>query len=268
MHMLFAHKQIDACDGQDDGKQDDSRRRCVGGIAAAVPVEHVVYIAYDGVHAGRVQIGAKQRHRVAVGFKRADKSRDDQIEEHGGNHGQGDPEKYAGPSGAVHSRGVVADWVYTGERTCQNKNFKGHDDPDSIKAEHEHFRPVGAFDEVHGAAAEAPDQEIDQSVGVGCFFKENHKHQTHRQRVSYIGQEKNRLKQFLQGLNGAERHRDQKRKRGGERHGNDNKNKSVFQRLQKICVVQDIGIIVAAGSEKCLGSGVVAFLKGVDKHVD
>ena len=74
--MLPADEQVDAGDGQHDGKQDDGRRRRVGGVAAAVAVQHIVDIAHDGVHLRRVQIHTEQCHRIAVGLERTDETGD------------------------------------------------------------------------------------------------------------------------------------------------------------------------------------------------
>lgn len=79
MNVFFAHQQIDAGNGKDDGKQYNGRRRRVGGEAAAVAVEHVVDVAHNGVHARRIQIRAEQRHRITVRLERADEAGDYQI---------------------------------------------------------------------------------------------------------------------------------------------------------------------------------------------
>ena len=57
--MLLADDEIDACDGQHDGKQDDGRRRRIRRITAACAIEHVVNIANDGIHFGCIQVCAK-----------------------------------------------------------------------------------------------------------------------------------------------------------------------------------------------------------------
>ncbi len=90
---LAGDKQVDAGDGQHNDEQDDGRRRGVRGIAAAVAVEHVVDIAHNGVHPRGVQIRAEKGHRVAVGLESADKAGDHQVDDHGGDHGQGDAGK-------------------------------------------------------------------------------------------------------------------------------------------------------------------------------
>jgi len=61
--MLFADQQIDAGDGQDDGKQQDRRSGSIGRISAAVTVEHVQ--AHAGIDIGDVLIGM-QLKAVAV----------------------------------------------------------------------------------------------------------------------------------------------------------------------------------------------------------
>ena len=156
--MLFADQQIDAGDGQDDGKQQDRRSGSIGRISATVAVEHVVDVAHDGVHPGGIQIGAEQGDCVGVGLERTDEARDDQIEDHGGDHGQCDLREHPETGSAVHSCRIVVHGVHTGESTGQDQNLKRHNDPDGVKAQHEHFRPVGPVDEIHGAAAEKLDQ--------------------------------------------------------------------------------------------------------------
>ena len=59
---------------------------------------------------------------------------------------------------AVHLCRIVVHGVHTGESTGQDQDLKGHNDPDGVKAQHEHFRPVGSVDEIHGATAEKLDQ--------------------------------------------------------------------------------------------------------------
>lgn len=268
MHMLFAGEQIDACDGQYDQKQKDSRRGGVGRITAAVPVEHVVDVAHDSVHLRRVQVGAEQGHHVAVGFERSDKPCDDQIEHHGGDHRQRDlPE--SPPSGsAVHFGGLVIILVDGGEGACQNQDFEGHDHPDRIKAEHKHFRPVGARDKVHRLPAEETDDQVDKTVAVGRFLKQNHEHKPHRQRVGHIGQKIYGLKELPECPDGMKAHGDQDGDRGGQRHGDDHEQKCVFESLQKVGIMEHIGVVVQADAEVGLRRRVITLLKGVDKDVD
>ena len=83
MNVFPAHQQIDTGDGENDGKQNNCRRGCIGRISAAVAVQHVVHIAHDGIHLGGVQIGSEQSNRVTVCLECADEAGDDQIEDHG-----------------------------------------------------------------------------------------------------------------------------------------------------------------------------------------
>ena len=89
------------------------------------------------------------------------------------------------------------------QSTGQDQNLKRHNDPDGVKAQHEHFRPVGSVDEIHGAAAEKLNQQIDQTVGVRGLFEKNHEDQTDRQSIGHIGQEKYGLEQIPQRFDGA-----------------------------------------------------------------
>ena len=61
--MFLADHQIDAGDGQHDGKQKYSRRGCIGRITTAVTVEHIVNITYYRIHLRCIQIRSEQpRH--------------------------------------------------------------------------------------------------------------------------------------------------------------------------------------------------------------
>ena len=110
------------------------------------------------VFAGAVASQILARHGITVGFECADKAGDDQVEYHGGDHGQCDLREHPETGSAVHSCCIVVHGVHTGESTGQDQDLKGHNDPDGVKAQHEHFRPVGSVDEIHGAAAEKLDQ--------------------------------------------------------------------------------------------------------------
>ena len=54
----------------------------------------------------------------------------------------------------------------------------------------------------------------------------------------------------------------------GKGHRNDHQQEGIFHGLQKIRVMQNIGIIVGTHPEISLRSGIVAFLKGIYKHID
>lgn len=83
IYMLFADQQINAGNGQNNGKQDDGGCRRIGRIATAVTVKHVVNIADDGVHFSGIQIGTEQRNGITVGLECTDESGDDQIKNMG-----------------------------------------------------------------------------------------------------------------------------------------------------------------------------------------
>ena len=111
--------------------------------------------------------------------------------------------KHPETGSAVHSCRIVVHGVHTGESTGQDQDLKRHNDPDGVKTQHEHFRPVGSVDEIHGAAAEKLDQQIDQTVGVRSLFEKNHEDQTDRQSIGHVGQEKYGLEQIPQRFDGA-----------------------------------------------------------------
>ena len=64
-------------------------------------------------------------HRVGVGLKGADKAGDHQIEDGGGDHGQGDLPEHPAPGGAVHPGGVVVHLTYRGQGAGENEDLKG-----------------------------------------------------------------------------------------------------------------------------------------------
>ena len=111
------------------------------------------------------------------------------------------------------------------------------------------------------------EHHVYQTVGVGGLFEQDHEYQAYRQRVGDIGQEVHRLEQAPQLFDGAEPQRDQQGKAGGHRHGDDNEDEGVFQRLQKVGVPQHIAVVEQAHAGKRLGRGVVPLLKGVHEHV-
>ena len=201
--MFPAHQQIDTGDGEYNCKQDDSRRGRIGGIAAAVAVQHVVHIAHDGIHLGSIQIGPKQSNRVAVCLECADEAGDDQIEDHGRDHGNRNLSEDPKTAGAVHFRRIVVHLVHAGQSACEDQDLEGHYNPHGIETQHKHFCPVRAVNEVNGAAAEQVDQEIHHSVGVRRLLKQDHKYQAYGQGVCHIGQEVHGLEQIPQRLDGA-----------------------------------------------------------------
>ena len=203
MDMLFADQQVDTGDGQDDGEQQDRCRGSVGRISAAVTVEHIVDVAHDGIHLRGIQVRTEECHSITVGLECADETGDDQVEHHGGDHGQRDFRKHPETGGAVHTGCIVVHGIHTGQGTGQDQNLKRHNDPDRVKTQHEHFRPVGSVDEVHGTAAEKLNQQVDQTVGVGSLLEQDHEDQTHGQRIGYVRQEKYGLEQIPQRLDGA-----------------------------------------------------------------
>ena len=194
MDVLSADQKIDTGDGQHDGEQDDSRGRCVAGIATGGAVEHIVDIAYNGVHFRGIQVGAEQGHCIGIGLERTDETGDDQVKKSRGDHGQGNFGEYPQPGGAVHLGCVIVGLVYGGQRRGQNQNFEWHDYPNGIEAQYKHLCPVRAAAKVNGTCAEPAKDQICQTVGIGGLLEENHKYQTHCQRVCDIGQEVDRLK--------------------------------------------------------------------------
>ena len=77
--MALADHQIDAGDSQHNSKEDDGRRRSIGRVTTGIAIEHIVDITDDGIHAGGIQVSAKQCNRVALGLKFADEAGNDQI---------------------------------------------------------------------------------------------------------------------------------------------------------------------------------------------
>ena len=268
MYIFPADHQVDAGDGQHDGKQDHSCGRGEGGVAAAVAIEHIVDVAHDGVHPCGVQIRAKQSHGIAVRFECTDEARDDQIEQRRGDHGQGDPGEDTHLGGAVDPGSIVVVLVNGCQRTGEDQHLEGHDHPDGIEAQHEHLCPVRTIDEVHGTCAEPREHQIDQTVGIGGALEQDHEHQSYCQGVGHIGKEVNSLEQVPQGFDGAERGRQQQGDQSGQGYGDDHQKNGVLQRLQKIGIPQHIGIVVCPNALKGLGGKVEALFCRVDHHID
>ena len=53
----------------------------------------------------------------------------------------------------------------------------------------------------------------------------------------------------------------------GDRHRDDDQDKGILYCLQKIRVVQNIGIIIPSHAQHGLRGGVIALFKGIDQHV-
>ena len=266
--MLAADQKIDDRDGQHDQKQHHRSRRRIGGVAAGIAVEHVVDIANQRVHFGRVQVGAENGNRIGVGLESTDKAGDHQVKYRGRDHGQRDPGKHPPFGGAVHGGGIVEILPHRCQSTGQHQNFKGHDHPDRIKAQHEHLRPVGAVYKVHRTYPEPGEQQVYEAVGIGRLLEQQHKYQTHRQGVCHIGQEEDGLIKLSQRLDVAQPQADQQRKTGRQRHGDHHQNKGVFQSLEKVGVMEDVGEIIKAYAVGGLGGGIVSLFQRINEHID
>ena len=200
MHVLPAHHQVDDGDGQNDEEEDQCRRAGVGRIPARIAVEHVIHVTHDGVHAGHVQVRAEDGDLIRVRLEGPDEARDDQIEDHGGDHGEGDAPEDAALRGAVDLRGIVIILLDRSERAGQDQDLEGHDHPDGVQAHHQHLGPVGSVDEVDRLAAEGVDEEVDHAVGIGGLFKQDHEHEADGQRVRDVRQKIDGLVELPQGL--------------------------------------------------------------------
>ena len=119
-----------------------------------------------------------------------------------------------------------------------------------------------------GGHPEPAQDQIHKTVGVRGLLEQNHKDQAHGQGVGHIGQKIHRLIQIPQLPDRTEAHGNQKRQPGGHRHRDHHQNEGILQRLEKIGVVEDIGIVVDAHALIGLGRKVIGFLKGIDKHVN
>ena len=58
--MAPAYQEIDASDGKHNGEKNQCCCGGVGRIASGVAVEHIIDVAHDRIHAGRVQICSEQ----------------------------------------------------------------------------------------------------------------------------------------------------------------------------------------------------------------
>ena len=171
MDVFLADQQIDAGNGQHDGKQDHGRGGSVGRIAAGVAVEHIVDITHDGVHFRRVQVRAEEGNRVGVSLERTDEAGDDEIEQGRRNHGQGDLGENPPFGGDVYLGGMVLGLIHGSQRGCKDQNFKGHNHPHGIEAQHERLRPVGAANEIDGSNTEPAENQIGKTVRVGGLLE-------------------------------------------------------------------------------------------------
>ena len=66
MYILLADNQVNACNCQHDGEENNRRCRSEGRIAARIAVEHIVDIAYDGVHLSRIQVCAEKGDSMPI----------------------------------------------------------------------------------------------------------------------------------------------------------------------------------------------------------
>lgn len=125
MNVLFADNKIYAGYGEHYGEQYYGRSRCEGWVAAAVAVEHIVNIAYYGVHLRCVKICAEEGHSVAVRLEGAYKAGYYQIEYHRGDERQRYAGKYAEFGGAVYAGGVVVVLVDEASALVSMSTLKG-----------------------------------------------------------------------------------------------------------------------------------------------
>ena len=228
MDVLFAHQQVDAGDGQHDGKQKNGRGGGVGGIAAGIAVEHIIDIAHNGIHACGVQVRAEQGHGIGIGLEGPDEAGDHQVEKAGGDHGQGDAPENPAFGCSVHPGGVAVGLVYGGQGRGENQNLEGHDDPHGVKAQYQHLRPVWPREKVHAGKAQGVQKHIHKTVGIGGLPEEDHEHQAHGQGIGHIGQEENGLEQLPQLLNGAQAQGDEQGQSRGQGHRDDHQQEGVF----------------------------------------
>ncbi len=189
MNVLLADKKINTGYSQNDDKQNNCCGRGKGRISATVAVEHIVDVAYYGVHLGGVKVRAEEGHRVAVRLERSDKTCDDKVEYSGRDGGESDMRKHSSLAGAVNARRIVIRLRNGGNSACKDKYLKWHNDPDRIETKNKHFCPIGTVDKVDGRDAEHAEKGVYKSVVIHRGLKEYHKHESDRQCVGHVGQE-------------------------------------------------------------------------------
>ena len=117
-------------------------------------------------------------------------------------------------------------------------------------------------------SSEHLDDQVDQTIRVRSLFEQDHEDQADGQSVGDIRQEVNGLIKLAQLFDRGQHHRQKKGQSGRDGDGDDNDQKGVFNGLQKIRIMQHIGIVVPADSEIALRSGVIALLEGINENID
>ena len=231
MNVLLADKKIYTGYSQNDDEQNNCRGRGKGRISATVTVEHIVNVAYYGIHLGGVKVRAEKSYRVAVRLECAYKACDNKIEYCRRDGGESDMRQHSSLASAVYASRVVIRLRNGGYRACKNKYLKGHNDPDSVEAKHKHLCPIGTVDKVDRRDAEHAEKGIYKSVVIHRGLKEYHKHESDRQSVGHVWQEEYSLEGLAKLIDRAERKRDKERKSSGQRNGDKNEYQGVLHRL-------------------------------------
>ena len=80
MNVFLTYKKIDTGYSQNDNEQNDCRGRGKGRISATVTVEHIVNVAYYGIHLCGVKVSAEEGDCIAVCLEGSDKAGNYEIE--------------------------------------------------------------------------------------------------------------------------------------------------------------------------------------------
>lgn len=268
MHVLFTYRKIYTGYRKHDYEENDSRRRCVRGIASALTVEHIVYVTYYCVHLCYVKVASEEGNRIAIRLECADKTGDYEVEEHRRDEGNSDLREHSEAAGAVNPCRIIIVGVDRGDSACEYEYLEGENDPHRVEAKHEHFCPIRAGDKVDGLHTEKTKHRVNKSCRMVGFLEKKHKYETYRQRIGNVGQEENRLEKIAELLYAGKTKGNKQGKKS--RYGNcyDNQNKGILHCLNKEGVVQHVKVVVDTYSEESSRCGIEALLKGINENVD
>jgi len=237
VRFLFADGQVNHRYDKDNNEEDNCRRARLAVIRLR---KRFVDEAYH-----REQI---LRHRVAedtddarILLETADEACDDDVCNHRRKHRNGNSPEHSPLGGAVDFCRVVILFIYALQTAEQNQNLEGQRIPYDIDDKDGHFRPIAVRADtvypVDGFSAKLHNDAVDKAVGlnkvgehkVAYDVKERRKDHTDSNRVGYVGQEENRLEEFLQGLDCIQANGNKQRKHRGEGDGDYRQQQGGFQ---------------------------------------
>ena len=251
MNVLFAHREVDAGYSKHDDEENDSRRRCVRGIATALAVKHIVYVSNYGVHLRYVEVASEKGNRIAIRLKCSDKACYDEVEEHGGDERYCDPCEHSEAACSVHFCCIIIIRINGSDRAGENEYLEGKNDPYRVEAKNEHLCPVRTCYKVNSFHAEEAEDNVDYTRGMVCLLEEKHKYKSNRQGIGNVGKEEYSLEKIAKLLYRGKSERYKQGEKCRHRNGYNNQNKCVLHRLNKEGIVQNVKVIVKTDSEEC-----------------